>query len=198
MDALITELLFTTDLSYKEIAIRVGEPLDRVKERIAVLGLGWVRARERMSRGQAALTEIMERLLPGEQVVSEYPIGERLELDVYCPRYRLAAEFHGQQHFVYVEHFHRDKEGFLASVKRDERKAMICEEKGVALAIFTSRDRMSEDFVFKKLMEAMHHTEPVVTDVRERTADPYRAAQKEKAKEYRRAQYKRNKLERKL
>lgn len=199
MDAVITDLLFATDLSVKEIALRLGMPVAEVKARVAALGLGWVRSHERMSRGHAALFSIMERLLPGEDVITEQPIGERLKLDVYCPKYRLAAEFHGQQHFTYVEYFHGDMAGFKDSQRRDARKIEICREKRIALVAFDARDPMTEDYVFKKLLEALRDTPAVEVGVDPKVKnDSWALAAQERQREYRKMIYQRKKQERKI
>jgi hypothetical protein len=200
VDAVIVDLLFSTDLSTREIALRVGATHEQVKGRIAALGLSWVRAHERMSRGHHALFTIMQKLVPGEDVITEQPIGERLKLDVYCPKYRLAAEYHGQQHFQYVEHFHGDMEGYRDSMRRDARKIEICKEKGIALVAFDARDPMTEDYVFQQLLEALVKTQPsktLVQSVRKPKSD-WELAQAEKQRERRKQTYRRIKQEKKL
>lgn len=199
MDPLIIDLLFSTDLSVKEIALRVGLTLAQTKERIAALGLGWVRAHERMSRGHHALYTIMCKLFPGEEVVTEQPVGERLMLDVYCPKFRLAAEYHGQQHFQYVEHFHGNMEGFMESQRRDARKIELCQEKRIGLAVFDARDPMTEDYVFKKMMTALKETPAVEAGptVKAIKSD-WALAAAERQREYRKMAYRRKKQERKL
>jgi hypothetical protein len=198
VDALVIDLLFTTELSVKEIALRVGATVDQVKERITALGLGWVRARSRMSRGHAALYEIMQRLVPGEEIVTEQPIGERLKLDVYCPKYRLAAEYHGQQHFVYVEHFHGNMEGFKDSQRRDARKAELCQQKKIGLIVFDARDPMTEGYVFQQMLDTMKMMDPVEQQRSVKKIDPYLEARKEQQREYRKRVYRQIKEERKL
>lgn len=141
----------------------------------------------------------MEELVPGEKIITEQPIGERLKLDVYCPKYKLAAEFHGQQHFAYVEHFHGDYQGFRDSQKRDERKIELCREKGVTLVAFHSGHPMTEEFVFKSLMEAMQAAPPVHKLDRVKTEKSvYLQEQAEKNRQYRKREYRRIKQERKL
>jgi hypothetical protein len=183
----LTDLLFDSDLSIKEIAVQLDEREQDVRKRIKQLGLGWVKERA-TSRGQAALADVIGRLLPGEKVVSEAPIGERLRLDVCCPRYRLAAEYHGRQHFEYVEHFHHDREGFEASKQRDRRKVELCEEKGIALVVFRAADDLSEDTVLARLLTALESTGPGSS----MPGDEQRARERD----YRRQSYQRMKSER--
>src|SRR4051794_4516019 len=95
-DAILTDLVFDSNLSAREIAKDLDATELEIKKRIRDLGLSWVRRKNgHLSRGQGALTTIMRKLLPNEKIVTEEPIGERLRLDVYCPSYKLAAEYHG-------------------------------------------------------------------------------------------------------
>jgi hypothetical protein len=186
-------------MTVREMALRLGRSVGEVRKDLAGMGLGWVRGREGLSRGQAALTNIIERLLPGEKVEIEYPIGERLKLDVFCPKVRLAAEYHGQQHFVFIEHFHRDMDGFHDSQRRDIRKAQLCQEKGITLVVFCAQNPMTQEFVFNSLMQAL--SEGPATPGRERKVKEKTAYQLEAAarqREYRKRVYQIRKKERKL
>lgn len=141
----------------------------------------------------------MTKLLPGEDVITEQPIGERLKIDVYCPRYRVGAEYHGQQHYAYNEHFHGDMNGFFESRRRDDRKLELCKLKGVTLVVFDARDPMTEDYVYKALLKGLQET-PLVSKVVKTNKAPsdYQVAQVEKQRAYRKSLYQQRKQERKL
>jgi len=115
---LMVDLLFETSLSISEIAKEVGWPLAKVNQKINQLGLSWLKnSRKKMSRGQTALTDIMKKLLPGEKILNEFYLDEKLRLDVYCPSYKLAAEYHGRQHFYYTARFYESQYEFLEAQK---------------------------------------------------------------------------------
>jgi hypothetical protein len=87
--------------------------------------------------------------------------GTRLELDFYLEELKLAAEVQGMQHFVFVNHFHKNYSDFEDQKKRDAEKALQCRKKGVELVeVFTEKDadlfvqRVSEltntPLIFKK------------------------------------------------
>lgn len=190
---LLTDFLFDSNLSNFDIARELSRPEAETAKMIRDLGLSWVRQKKKgraVSRGQAALTTIMRKLLPGEEIVSEEPIGHRLRLDVYCPSYKLAAEYHGRQHFFYNAFFHGDKEGFRASQERDQRKEDLCKEMGIALVVFRYNDDLTEDTVYQRMLDAMRMT-PYVKEEKPPTyaGDPYYEAMKEKQREYRKQQY---------
>lgn len=192
----LTDLVFETNYSSAEIAKELDCTKKEVVTQIREIGLSWVRRNKgHASRGQAALTYIMRKLLPGEKIVTEEPIGERLRLDVYCPRYNLAAEYHGRQHFYYTPHFHGDMEGFRQSQLRDERKLEICQNLGIILVVFRFNDHLAEDVVYERLLDAIRNAPQHEEDSKESRykGDPYYESQKERAREYRRMAYQRMK-----
>jgi hypothetical protein len=186
----LVDLLFGSALSIAEIAAELDVTEYELRRQIRRRNLGWVRGRS-ISRGQDALVAVMRQLLPGEAVLTEVAIGERLRLDACCPRYRLAAEYHGAQHFRYCEHFHRDMAGFRASQARDRRKEEICRQKGVALVVFRAEDDLSEQRVFDRLLAALEAMPPLAS-----VAEPVDRSVRDRQREYRRAAYQRYKQER--
>ncbi|HJS83550.1 MAG TPA: hypothetical protein VJ742_12025 [Nitrososphaera sp.] len=197
-DALLKDYVFDSNLSVREIAQNLEATKLEVTKRIRELGLSWIRKRSNghVSRGQAALTNMMRKLLPGETIVNEEPIGNRLRLDVYCPKFKLAAEYHGRQHFYYVEHFHRDIEGFRESQRRDERKLEICKNLGIVLVVFRYTDLLDEDAVFERLLWALREAPEEKVEPVEKKVDPYYQAQLQRKREYRREAYRRMKKQR--
>lgn len=66
---------------------------------------------------------------------------EGLELDFYIDELKIAAEVQGDQHYGFVEYFHRTIENFEAQKKRDSKKKFICASMGIRLfEIFTEKD----------------------------------------------------------
>ena len=59
--------------------------------------------------------------------------GTRLELDFYIEEIKLAVEVQGEQHFIYVEHFHGSPEGFKQRLVDDRYKKDYCEKHGIRL-----------------------------------------------------------------
>ena len=89
----LIDLLLETSLSISAIARELDVSVNEVNKKINQLGLSWLKeSRKKMSRGQTALTQIMQKILPGEEILNEYHIDDRLRFDVYCPSYKLAAE----------------------------------------------------------------------------------------------------------
>lgn len=94
-DLFLIDLLFDSKLSLSEIAKEIDLSYNQLNKKISSLGLNWIKEQKRKSsRGQAALTQVIKKLLPGQKVINEHHIGDRLKLDVYCPTLKIAAEFH--------------------------------------------------------------------------------------------------------
>ena len=155
----MVDLLFETSLSVSQIAKEIGWPVAKVNQKINQLGLSWLKeSRKKVSRGQTALTNIMKKLLPSEKIVNEFQLGENLRLDVYCPSYKLAAEYHGRQHFYYTSKFFESKYEFEQSLLRDKRKLELCKEKGIALVVVRYNDELTEESVYDRMLSAIRES----------------------------------------
>eukprot|EP00933_Yihiella_yeosuensis_P058880 TRINITY_DN5964_c0_g1_i2.p1 TRINITY_DN5964_c0_g1~~TRINITY_DN5964_c0_g1_i2.p1 ORF type:complete len:362 (-),score=28.31 TRINITY_DN5964_c0_g1_i2:747-1754(-) len=60
----------------------------------------------------------------------------RLQLDCYYPELKLAAEYHGEQHYHKDHYFHsNDPLAFKKLLERDKRKVELCKTNGVRLIV---------------------------------------------------------------
>ena len=159
-DLFLVDLLLESDLSLPAIAKEVDLSIKDLNKKIAQLGLTWIKEqRKKRSRGQSALTAVMKKLLPNEKIINEHHLGDKLRLDVYCPSYKLAAEFHGRQHFYYTERFFDSRYEFEEAQKRDIKKAEMCKEQGIALIVFRYNDLLTEESVYSRMIEAIRSSE---------------------------------------
>lgn len=192
----LIDLLFETKMSLSQIAKEVNMSINDLNKKINSLGLSWVKEHhKKMSRGQAALTAIMQKLLPGEKIVNEFHIGERLKLDVFCPSYNLAAEYHGRQHFYYTQRFFESKYEFEEAQKRDDRKMELCKQNGIALIVFRYNDLLTEQSVYDRMLDAIRNSKVEPSSVKKKSLKDnpfYEKAKKENA-EKRKQYYKKMK-----
>lgn len=70
--------------------------------------------------------------------------GTRLELDFYIDEIKLAIEVQGIQHYVYVEYFHKDANGFKQRLLDDRYKKDYCEHHGIRFVEIASDSEISE------------------------------------------------------
>jgi hypothetical protein len=152
----IADCLFQTNMPLKEIASKIGRNEAYVKGVIKDMGWEWAQVKGRkMSRGAAALTGLFKQLMPGQKIMNEYHVGERLLLDVFCPHYNIGAEYHGSQHFSYTSFFHENKDDFIKAQIRDERKIELCKQQGITLVVFRYNDTLNEDIVSARILDAI-------------------------------------------
>lgn len=106
------------------------------EHRVDIRPSRWRRKQAGEGRGifQSKVGEILANEYPGEVVLEEFPIpGERLTLDFFLPRKKLAIEVQGRQHYEFNAFFHEDKYAFKAAQERDVRKAAWCKLNNIDL-----------------------------------------------------------------
>ena len=188
----LIDLLLETNSPISAIARQLDVSVNEVNKKINQLGLSWLKeSRKKMSRGQTALTQIMQKILPGEEILNEYHIDDRLRFDVYCPSYKLAAEYHGRQHFFYTSRFFESKYEFEEAQKRDEKKVQYCKDNGIALIVFRYNDSLTEDSVYNRMLEAIRSSD-YISDKKQKkslTDNPFYNEAKKKNSEYRKSLY---------
>ena len=156
----MTDLLMDSHLSLSEIAKELNWSINFLNKQINRHGLNWVKQKKKkMSRGHSSLYDILKKLIPNEEIINEYHIGNRLKLDIYCPKYKIAIEYHGRQHFYYTSRFHASKEDFIESQKRDLLKYQMCLEKGISLIVFRYDDGLTEENVFERIIEELRNSD---------------------------------------
>lgn len=100
----------------------------RQKLSIPLVGEGWI--------SETALFYAIKESFPQTQVIQHGRpewLG-RQHFDIWLPRWKIAIEYHGKQHFEPVEFF-GGRESLKATKKRDLKKKMLCEANGVTLLI---------------------------------------------------------------
>jgi hypothetical protein len=72
--------------------------------------------------------ELLQSEFPMEQRLEEVslPGSRRLRCDFLLPNRMLMVECHGEQHYRFIKHFHKNVYGFLEHQKRDRLKAEWC------------------------------------------------------------------------
>jgi very-short-patch-repair endonuclease len=192
----LVDLLFDTNLSIADIAKELEVDINEVNKKINSLGLNWLKtSRRKMSRGQTALTLILKKLIPGEEIVNEYHIGDKMKLDIYCPSYKIAIEFHGRQHFYYTSRFFASKYDFEEAQKRDIKKEEYCRQNGIALVVFRYNDSLTEKNVCDRILEAIRSSDYIPKSSKKNsvTSSSYYQDMKKKNAEYRKKLYRKMK-----
>ncbi len=77
-------------------------------------------------------------------------------LDFYLPKYNIAIEYQGRQHFEQIEKFHKNETEFKTQTNRDEVKKILCEKNGIKLIYFTfdkKRKKFLNEVVYNKVID---------------------------------------------
>jgi hypothetical protein len=83
-----------------------------------------------------SVRNLLKTRYPCDRLLEEVPLpGTRTFLDFLLPTRRIGVECQGQQHFEQVNHFHKDKMGFINSQKRDRLKQEWCDLNNIKLVI---------------------------------------------------------------
>ena len=192
----IKDLLFD-GFSIAQISKTVLLSEKDVRRYISANGLDWLIAKNRKtSKGHKAILDLFRELIPGYETITEYHIGDRLYLDVYCPRLNIAAEYHGRQHYEFVSRFHNTIDDFKRGVANDERKIAKCNELGITLVSFAYNEDLTLNSVSAKLIAALKDSENSLTTGSKNTNLSAQNEYYQKAKAYRNEQ--RRKLYREL
>lgn len=71
-----------------------------------------------------------------------------LYLDFYLPKYNIAIECQGEQHYMPIAHFGGDEE-FISTVNRDKSKKECCDKNGVKLLYYTKFKNINGENIYK-------------------------------------------------
>lgn len=89
---------------------------------------------KRGSIAQRFLYDLVLNIYPNYTVIYEQPIPAiKQRYDIFIKELGVAIEYDGIQHNKFVEHFHRDMNGFLLQGLLDEKKNNFSEENGIKL-----------------------------------------------------------------
>jgi len=94
--------------------------------------------RGNVSKVQESALEWAKKKFGGQTFLQEFPIPKTsLRIDIFIPNLMVAIEAHGEQHFSFSKHFHKNKAGFKQAQLNDELKAKWCKLNNVELIIWT-------------------------------------------------------------
>lgn len=100
------------------------------------------------SKLQRIVGDLLDRKLPEFRIRENYRPDwlissdhKRLELDFYIEEIKIGIEVQGQQHYQYVEFFHRSQEFFEERKRLDREKIELCDGLGIRLVeVFSELD----------------------------------------------------------
>lgn len=109
------------------------------------------------SHGELAILKILQSLnVPYEDQKPFKGCKDKgsLKFDFLLPELGIVIEYHGRQHYEFVETFHINQEGFEDSQRRDRTKCEFCEDNGFIFVEldsrkFTVKGQVDEDKILR-------------------------------------------------
>lgn len=108
------------------------------------------------SAKEIKLKEILEAIFPNEEIIFQAHINwlKYQSFDFYFPKYKLAIEYQGKQHFMPIQYF-GGKKTFNETRERDIRKYEISQENKCTILYFSFDKCDTGDFPYQVLMDEM-------------------------------------------
>ena len=87
----------------------------------------------RGSEEQRLIYTMLKQLYPSFKVIYEAVLPNNMRFDCFVKQIGLVVELDGDQHHQYVEHFHKDYNGFLRQRFKDNKKDELANELGIKI-----------------------------------------------------------------
>jgi hypothetical protein len=100
----------------------------------------------------------LKKVFPHNVIIKEHYVsfkGTRLFFDFFIKDLGVLVEAQGRQHTEFIQHFHVDRDGFMAAKRRDNLKHEYCEKEGLVLVSFDDDDVLSESNLLNKIWSKM-------------------------------------------
>ena len=88
-------------------------------------------ADNRGAENQRTLFSYVKKIYPNLEVLYEFLLPNGMRYDIFVPALGICIEYDGEQHTNYIEHFHKDLNGYMSSIKSDIKKDDISDKHGV-------------------------------------------------------------------
>lgn len=97
---------------------------------------------------QRDIFDIVKKIYPTYKVVYELYIPELGQrYDIFVLDLGIAIEYDGEQHNRFVEHFHKDTQGYLDSISLDVAKVDFSESNGIKIVRFSGEEDWNENMI---------------------------------------------------
>lgn len=145
---------------------------------------------DRGSKPQKILFDMCCNIYSPHNVIWELQIPElNQRFDIFIKHIGVAIEYDGRQHSEYVQHFHKDECGYIASIKRDNTKHEWAVDNGISIIRFDDLNMpLSEDQLKRIVSDSI-----IESDYTFECFNPPVNKFLEESRSYRRDQYKKNK-----
>ena len=112
----------------------------------------------RGSKPQQFLFDIVRKIYPNMDVVYEQQIVElNQRFDIFVKELGIAIEYDGIQHDKYVEHFHKDINGYIGSIQRDKKKNEYAQANGIKVIRLNGDIYYLDEIKLKTIIDSIEY-----------------------------------------
>lgn len=125
---------------------------------------------ERGSKDQRILYDWLYEIY--NNVIYEYALEEiGLRVDLYIPKLGIAVEYHGRQHYEYIEHFHKHFSDFEYAQYLDRKKESYLIEHGIKLVVIPYNQMVTSKEELKQLIDSVPYPDMEYEPIEEKVVD---------------------------
>lgn len=108
------------------------------------------------SKGELKIREILNILKISYKTEYIFKNQPNRRYDFYLPEYNTCIEFHGKQHYTYVNSWHKNFEEFEKAKNRDQEKIDFCIKNNIKLIIipYYDYDKLNENYLLNLIKSA--------------------------------------------
>jgi|GEM_PF-5084867 hypothetical protein len=167
--------------------LKIDEAL--VLETFEKLGLSDYKA-FKVSKPQETIYDVCCKTFGKTRVKQEFYLENNSRADIAVPDLYLVVEYHGVQHFKFIEFFHKTLDSFNLQKQADKKKEAYCKDNGWIYVVFTPEEPLDPVTVKRKIVRAL--LAHAVEDPRpmNKHKNSYQEHRSKSQRDYRRQQYK--------
>lgn len=139
----------------------------------------------RGSNNQRKLYYMLKELYPGMDIIYEYKLPNNQRLDLFIPILGVAVEYDGEQHFNFIDSWHKDINGFISQKKADSTKDKLLHDMGIKLVRIPYSDMVNDLEGLKSLIDNTPYPDIEYIPIEiKKEKDPYLESIKNKNREF--------------
>ena len=113
----------------------------------------------RGSEEQRIIYTLLKELYPSFKVIYEAVLHNNMRFDCFVKQIGLVVELDGNHHYEYVEHFHKDYNGFLKQKFRDNKKDELANELGIKIVRIKQKECPKTKEELKAIIDSVPYPE---------------------------------------
>lgn len=145
----------------------------------------------RGSNNQRKLYSMLKELYPGMDIIYEYKLPNNQRVDLFIPILGIAVEYDGEQHFNFIDAWHKDLNGFISQKKMDSSKDKILYDMGIKLVRIPYSDMVCTLDDLKRVIDNTPYPDvQYIPPKEEKELNSYLESIKNKNREFNKQRYK--------